>query len=107
MMLKLLLVLKMASVAASPGLPAYEECSGRGQCDTGLVCSTGLCLPTTDCETATDCGEAPEGYSVVCEVSPTCEGDIGTCHLGPGQYEECPLGTEHSTTWDGQDICVG
>lgn len=90
MLLKLLLVLKVAAATSGGGLGAYEDCSQDSQCGTGLFCGKGVCTQEESCKSVSDCPEAPDGYSVVCEVTETCEGNYGTCRLGPGMYEECP-----------------
>ena len=100
-LLKLLLVLKVAAATTGAGLGVWENCTESSQCGSGLACGQGVCSPTQECETASDCPAAPNAYSVVCHSEPTCEGDIKTCRLGPGQYEECP---EELDLVDG--ICV-
>jgi len=87
---KLLLVLKVAVATSGGGLEVYEVCTGDNQCGSGLFCNEGSCSPESDCETVSDCPAASDGYSVVCEVTETCEGNFGTCRLGPGEFEECP-----------------
>lgn len=108
LVLKALLVLQMLT-AASSAPTAYEPCSevpGALECADGLMCNEGLCVPAFFCSVDTDCGEAPEGYSVICDVYPTCNGEEGLCRLGPGAQGECPEGTVHETTISGDDTCI-
>ena len=105
---KALLVLKMLTAASvAPVAPAaYDECSEAQECGSGTFCLEGVCNPTLNCETASDCPEAPEAYSMVCEVELTCDGSIGTCRLAPGQYDECPEGLSSVLGDSGNQICV-
>ena len=99
---KILLVLKVAGATSGAGLGVYEACSDNNQCGTGLFCGQGVCTPEQECDAVSDCPAAPDGYSVVCEITNTCQGDYGTCRLGPGEFEECP---EELDLVNG--ICVG
>ena len=90
MLMKLLLVLKVAASTTGAGVEIWEDCTESSQCGSGLFCGQGVCTPAQECEAASDCPAAPSGYTVVCHSEPTCEGEIKTCRLGPGQYEECP-----------------
>lgn len=106
---KALLVFRMFTAASvAPVAPvAYDACSEDSQCGSGLICEEGLCTPDFFCVADTECPEAPEGYSRVCDVGPTCTGEEGACRLAPGAHDECPEGTTHEVGVSGVDICVG
>jgi hypothetical protein len=87
---KVLLLIQMST--ATPGsLGVWEQCDKTSECGSELSCDMGVCTPDIDCQADSDCPADPDGYSVVCVVNETCEGSAGTCRLGPGAYNECPL----------------